>query len=78
MTKGNTNPAQRNRALRKEFKKRQLPLSGVMEFTPNDLRLENQRLTKLLDFIQLYKEWGSFEMIELMTGEYPFAPVFGW
>ncbi len=69
-------PYQQNLQLKKEFKRRGLDLSEVMEFTPLDLNLENRRLLYLLDFVARYQSCGSREAMEAEKGGFVFPPIY--
>lgn len=69
-------PYQQNLALKKTFQQRRLDIAEVMQFTPFDLDLENNRLAHLLDFVNQYQRYGSQEAMEAVAGEFLFPPIF--
>ena len=69
-------PLQQNITLKRYFTTHNLDLEAVMEFTPHDLDLENRRLQNLVDFIEDYRRYGSQDVMEAVTGEYQFPPIF--
>ncbi len=69
-------PLQQNITLKRYFTTHNLDLEAVMDFTPHDLDLENRRLQHLVDFIEEYRRYGSQDVMEAVTGEYQFPPIF--
>jgi hypothetical protein len=76
MPKEDIAPYQKNLAYKHAFKKLQLDLKEVMDFTPLDLDLENRRLENLFDFVYKYKRFGSQEAMEAVAGTFLFPPIF--
>jgi hypothetical protein len=67
---------QKNQDLKRLFANQDLDLNAVMEFTPQNLDLENRRLFTLAKFIYEYDQFGSRELMEMNKGEYVFPPIF--
>ena len=76
MSKDDLFPYRLNSFLKESFKNLNLDLEEVMEFTPDDLNLENGRLHHLLDFIEKYRLYGSKEAMESVLGPYLYPPIF--
>jgi len=64
----------KNQTLRKAFKDLNLSLDEVMDFYPQDLEIENRRLSNLLVFTMEYMTYGSQEAMESIGHHFP--PVF--
>lgn len=60
-----------NQSLKKEFEIRNLDLSQVFTFAPDDLEDENERLKYLLEWVQKYSELRSRKIMEKDGYEYP-------
>lgn len=70
-------PYRQNLALKQAFVDMGLDLVEIFnDFTPLDLDRENARLKSLLDFIEQYKQAGSREAMEIISGGFCFPPIY--
>lgn len=62
-----------NEKLKAIFKKMNLNLDAIFQYTPRDLALENRRMENLLKFVEKFRECQSWEVMDLIG--MPFPPV---
>lgn len=62
-----------NEKLKAIFRKMDLDLEAIFQYTPRDLALENRRMESLLKFVEKFEECQSWEVMELI--DMPFPPV---
>lgn len=67
-------PYQKNRDLRKAFKKLKLNVEAVIDAKPFDIKLENKRLEVLLDFVEKYHTCQDRDTMQLLG--MPFPPIY--